>query len=130
MDAAHSPYCAHSEPELVDTLSGESLLGASFFGDAQDYSDDINCYDAALRKVDEFLAAVFAVAERASTPTVVLYFSDHGEALEGITKSEVRGSLLKAACFVGRGLRQLAMGRGERFHQCIINAGIQSGLRK
>jgi GT2 family glycosyltransferase len=39
------------------------------------------------------------------------------------------GSYRAAAGFVLRGLRQAVMGHGDRFRQCIINAGIQVGAR-
>ena len=40
-----------------------------------------------------------------------------------------RGSYLGAAWFVLRGLYQVMKGRGDRFRQCIINAGIEVGAR-
>jgi len=80
MDTAHAPYCSHSDPGLVKSISEGSPLGAGFFGDAQDYTDDVNCYDAAVRKVDEFLDTVFSISEDSSAATMVIYFSDHGEA--------------------------------------------------
>ena len=39
------------------------------------------------------------------------------------------GSYAAAAWFVLRGLYQAAKGRGDRFRQCIINAGIEVGTR-
>lgn len=39
------------------------------------------------------------------------------------------GSLATAAGFLARGLVQLAKGRGDRYRQCVINAGIQVGAR-
>jgi glycosyltransferase involved in cell wall biosynthesis len=41
-----------------------------------------------------------------------------------------RGSYWAAGWFVLRGLYQAAKGRGDRFRQCIINAGIQVGTRR
>jgi glycosyltransferase involved in cell wall biosynthesis len=38
------------------------------------------------------------------------------------------GSVLVAIAFLGRGARQLLLGRGDRFRQCVINSGIQIGL--
>jgi GT2 family glycosyltransferase len=35
-----------------------------------------------------------------------------------------------AASFVARGMVQMLRGRGDRFRQCIINAGIEMGTRK
>jgi glucosyl-dolichyl phosphate glucuronosyltransferase len=40
-----------------------------------------------------------------------------------------RGSYWTAGLFLLRGLHQAAKGRGDRFRQCIINAGIQVGTR-
>ena len=40
-----------------------------------------------------------------------------------------RGSYRNAARFVFRGLYQAMLGHGDRFRQCIINAGIQVGTR-
>lgn len=40
------------------------------------------------------------------------------------------GSYLSAGLFVLRGFYQAVKGRGDRFRQCIINAGIQVGTRR
>lgn len=45
------------------------------------------------------------------------------------TGSDGSGSAFMAATFVVRGLRQLMMGRGDRFRQCVINVGIQMAWR-
>ena len=42
----------------------------------------------------------------------------------------VDGSYLRSALFGLRGLLQLVKGRGDRFRQCVINAGIQIGIRQ
>jgi glycosyltransferase involved in cell wall biosynthesis len=39
------------------------------------------------------------------------------------------GSLLRVPIHLGRGLNQLIRGRGDRFRQCVINAGIEIGIR-
>src|SRR5262245_55415244 len=39
------------------------------------------------------------------------------------------GSYWTAAFFVVRGLYQIVKGYGDRFRQCIINAGIRVGIR-
>lgn len=41
----------------------------------------------------------------------------------------VSGTLFSSANYLLRGLFQMLKGRGDRFRQCIINAGIQVGLR-
>ncbi len=68
--------------------------------------------------------------ERLKLSSFFRYGVESGIAHKKITNSDARGSLFRAAFFVARGLRQLALGRGDRFRQCIINAGIQSGLRQ
>lgn len=40
------------------------------------------------------------------------------------------GSYIRSMLFCLRGLLQLVKGRGDRFRQCVINAGIQVGLRQ
>jgi glycosyltransferase involved in cell wall biosynthesis len=40
-----------------------------------------------------------------------------------------RGSLAAAVWFVVKGSLQLLKGRGDRFRQCIVNAGIEAGTR-
>jgi glycosyltransferase involved in cell wall biosynthesis len=52
-----------------------------------------------------------------------------GQARNAILGLKPCGSYRIAAWFVLRGLYQLAKGRGDRFRQCIINAGIQVGTR-
>ena len=52
-----------------------------------------------------------------------------GKSHNAINGQTNRGSYLAAASFVLRGLYQVAKGRGDRFRQCIINAGIQVGTR-
>jgi len=41
---------------------------------------------------------------------------------------EVEGSPLTAVLYMLRGARQLVLGRGDRFRQCIIHSGIQMGI--
>lgn len=45
------------------------------------------------------------------------------------TKHDMKGSFLQEILYGIRGLYQLIKGRGDRFRQCIINMGIQRGLR-
>jgi GT2 family glycosyltransferase len=40
------------------------------------------------------------------------------------------GSRLRSVGFLVRGARQWLLGRGDRFRQCVINAGIEVGLRR
>jgi GT2 family glycosyltransferase len=67
--------------------------------------------------------------ERLSVASLFRYGIESGAAqmrMDGGTKA---GSNLVAAGQVARGLFQLATGRGDRFRQCIVNAGIQTGRR-
>lgn len=52
-----------------------------------------------------------------------------GKSRKIMTGSQHNGSRLRAGMFIARGLFQLTKGRGDRFRQCIINAGIQMGQR-
>jgi len=80
MDAVHAPYCRHASDQYIDELNRESRLGKSFFGDAEDNSASTDCYDAGIRGVDDFISEIFQIASGITAPTMVLYFSDHGEA--------------------------------------------------
>ena len=53
-----------------------------------------------------------------------------GRSCSAIADQPHRGSYNAAALFVGRGIFQMLKGRGDRFRQCIINAGIQVGARQ
>lgn len=48
---------------------------------------------------------------------------------ERLTRPAANGSLLSEITFLLRGAVQVFKGRGDRFRQCVINAGIQRGLR-
>lgn len=49
------------------------------------------------------------------------------EAIRGRTSNN--GSYVRALKSIARGAVQLARGRGDRFRQCLINAGIEVGIR-
>ena len=55
------------------------------------------------------------------------YGKASGVSHRAIVNSCDYGSTLRAASFLARGVLQLAKGRGDRFRQCVINAGIQMG---
>ena len=52
-----------------------------------------------------------------------------GRSHNAIVARPHRGSYPAAAWFVLRGLYQAVKGRGDRFRQCVINAGIEVGTR-
>lgn len=51
-----------------------------------------------------------------------------GEAHRAISDKEASGSLAHMLGFLVRGFYQLVKGRGDRFRDCVINAGVQKGL--
>jgi glycosyltransferase involved in cell wall biosynthesis len=53
-----------------------------------------------------------------------------GRSQSAIADQPHRGSYDAAALFVARGIFQILKGRGDRFRQCIINAGIEMGTRE
>ena len=52
-----------------------------------------------------------------------------GVASRLINGSTARGGVKSEALFLAKGLYQLLQGRGDRFRQCVINMGIERGLR-
>jgi glucosyl-dolichyl phosphate glucuronosyltransferase len=67
-------------------------------------------------------------AARLSLPALYHYGVASGRAYRAIMNTRESGSRLKGAAFLARGMLQLLKGRGDRFRQCVINAGIQAGL--
>jgi len=67
-------------------------------------------------------------ADRLSLPALYRYGVASGRAYRAIMNPRESGSRLKGATFLARGMLQLLKGRGDRFRQCVINAGIQAGL--
>jgi glycosyltransferase involved in cell wall biosynthesis len=67
-------------------------------------------------------------ADRLSLPALYRYGVVSGRAYRVIMNPRESGSRLKGAAFLARGMLQLLKGRGDRFRQCVINAGIQAGL--
>ncbi len=67
-------------------------------------------------------------ADRLSLPALYRYGVASGRAHRAIMNPRESGSRLKGAAFLARGMLQLLKGRGDRFRQCVINAGIQAGL--
>lgn len=53
-----------------------------------------------------------------------------GEAHRRLHPDARSGSRLRALGCVARGARQWLLGRGDRFRQCVVNAGIEAGLRR
>ena len=53
-----------------------------------------------------------------------------GRSHNAIVARPHRGGYPAATWFLAKGIFQLIKGRGDRFRQCIINAGIESGTRR
>jgi GT2 family glycosyltransferase len=55
---------------------------------------------------------------------------EKGVALARTGRGRARGSRTQAMLFLAKAALQLSKGRGDRARQCLINAGIQTGLRQ
>jgi glycosyltransferase involved in cell wall biosynthesis len=66
---------------------------------------------------------------RLTIPALYCYGMLSGKSHNAIFARKPCGSYWDAAWFALRGLYQLMRGRGDRFRQCVINAGIQVGTR-
>lgn len=75
--ATHGPYCRYVRN--VERYMRPSR-GAEFFGDHPTDVGDVACYEAAVRYLSEAVSRVISNARNRQSPTVVIYFPDHGEA--------------------------------------------------
>ena len=77
-------------------------------------------------------AVCFHAYDRARLTAAALYRYGiaSGRSHNAIADRPHHGSYGTAAWFVVRGMVQMLKGRGDRFRQCIINAGIEMGTRK
>lgn len=83
--AGHGPY-AENLPESSRLPLDPMFRGArpeDLFGSLQstDLMDDLAAYESAMRYIDTNVAQVMEQAADATEPTVVLYFSDHGDSV-------------------------------------------------
>ena len=67
---------------------------------------------------------------RLTLPAFYRYGIESGRSHNAIHGRKYTGSRFRAGHLFARGLFQLTKGRGDRFRQCIINAGIQIGLQQ
>jgi len=76
-------------------------------------------------------AVCFHAYDRARLTATALYRSGiaSGRSHNAIADRSHHGSYGTAVWFVVRGMVQMLKGRGDRFRQCIINAGIEMGTR-
>jgi glycosyltransferase involved in cell wall biosynthesis len=68
--------------------------------------------------------------KRFTLPALYRYGIACANAHNAIADQPRRGHHVAAAAFIIKGVFQLIKGRGDRFRQCIINAGIEIGSRK
>ena len=66
---------------------------------------------------------------RLTLPALYRYGIESGRAHKAIAGSAASGSVVRVPLHIARGLAQLLKGRGDRFRQCVINAGIEVGMR-
>ena len=78
--SVHGPFCESIPNIFRSTLKKEKDLGVKFFGDAEDFSESVNCYDNAIRYVDQLAGQIIKDASSSEHPTVIVFFPDHGEA--------------------------------------------------
>ena len=72
-----------------------------------------------------------AYDRRRLTPTALYrYGIACGRSHNAIVERPHRGGYPAAAWFLAKGILQMIKGRGDRFRQCIINAGIEAGTRR
>ena len=79
--AGHSDYCRNIPSEARrawnDMISG--LSAEALFGKVVGSKQELDCYDSAVSYVADNLAKVIEQTSQRARPTVVLFFSDHGE---------------------------------------------------
>ena len=66
---------------------------------------------------------------RLTLPAFYRYGIESGRSHNAMRGAKFSGSRFRAGLFLVRGMFQLVKGRGDRFRQCIINAGIEMGQR-
>lgn len=76
--ATHGRYCGAVPPEKQSLLS-TSGLAVPYFGSAPDRSEDVNCYDNAVKYVDELFGEIQEQIDNLTMPVILVYIPDHGE---------------------------------------------------
>jgi glucosyl-dolichyl phosphate glucuronosyltransferase len=66
---------------------------------------------------------------RLTLPALYRYGIEIGKACRTIAQSTASGLPFGVPLYIAGGLIQLLKGRGDRFRQCVINAGIEVGIR-
>ncbi len=84
--AGHADYCKNIPRDefrvlgrVLPPLPQKALFGDQYVGDFKVRMKSIECYDSVMSFVSKNLRAVIEDVSRRATPTVFLYFADHGE---------------------------------------------------
>lgn len=84
--AGHADYCKNiprdefrESGRVLPPLPQKALFGDKYVGDFGVRMRSIECYDSVMSFVSKNLRAVIENVSRRATPTVFLYFADHGE---------------------------------------------------
>jgi glycosyltransferase involved in cell wall biosynthesis len=120
---------------LLDKISVFRIdlgTGGTGLGRGEETEFLMRARDAGTQGVYVGEALCFHAYDRASlTPAgLYRYGIKCGKSHNAIADHARHGGYGTAAWFVAKGMVQMLKGRGDRFRQCIINAGIEMGTRK
>lgn len=77
--AGHAPYCRYIPGKYCH--ADAPFPSSAFFGAASDRADDAEAYEGTQRYVRHVISKVVEIAKSERRPTIVIYASDHGEAV-------------------------------------------------
>jgi glycosyltransferase involved in cell wall biosynthesis len=117
--------------EKIGLFRADLGIGPTVLGRGEDTEFLLRARDAGMQGVYVGEALCFHSYDSRRLGLSGLYFYGMvcGKSYNAIFALKPCGSYWNAAWFALRGLYQLVKGRGDRFRQCIINAGIQVGTR-
>ena len=77
--AGHEDYCKNIPPPWRNAFSGFGVPPLAYFGKAPANQARVDCYDAAIRCIDDYLRRVVEAARASRRQTILIYVADHGE---------------------------------------------------
>ncbi|KAB8030638.1 phosphoethanolamine transferase [Fluviispira multicolorata] len=93
--AGHFDYCSNipkSEKIIFnDNFSKANfrdIFGKFFIQNQGQHLENIDCYDSAMIHISKNINSVIEIAKKSLKPTIVIYFSDHGEDVFGNTSHD------------------------------------------
>jgi glucosyl-dolichyl phosphate glucuronosyltransferase len=118
--------------DKVGMFRGELGTGGTGLGRGEETEFLMRARDIGAQGVYVGEALCFHAYDRSHLTAVALYRYGIacGRSHNAIANRPRHGGYGAAAGFVLRGMIQMLKGRGDRFRQCIINAGIEMGTRK